>query len=467
MLPVIAIVGRPNVGKSTLFNKLTKTRDAIVVDLPGVTRDRKYGEATFEDQRYIVIDTGGIGFEEEDIDEPMSQQSWQAVEEADIVFFVVDGQAGLNPIDEEISNRLRRSFHKKLYLVVNKVDGLDPNVACGDFYSLNKEEIFPVAATIGRGVNKLLEQVTQDLPDELTKLAEIEEEHKGIRIVLVGRPNVGKSTLVNRFIGEERMVVFDQPGTTRDSVYVPFERHNQSYVLVDTAGVRRRAKVKETVEKFSVIKTLQAVEGSQVCLMVIDAQQPLTDQDLGLIDFILEAGKALVLVINKWDNLDDEHKQAFKANLKLRIQFLDFVRIHYISALHGSGVGKIFNSIHEAFDSAMKELKTPELTDALKAATTKYPPSIVKGRRIKLRYAHAGGKNPPIIVIHGNQTEQVKANYKRYLMKFFREKFKLVGTPIRLLFKTGENPHKDKRNTLTPRQQRKRKRLKDFHKDKR
>jgi len=461
MLPVIALVGRPNVGKSTLFNRLTKTRDAIVADFPGLTRDRQYGEGRLGDRPYIVIDTGGIGEEEALVDNLMSEQSRLAIMEADHVFFLVDGRVGITGGDEAIANQLRQ-LGKAITIVVNKTDGVDQDIALADFYTLGFGEPFAIAASQGRGVKALIDSHLETLVE--TEITAPEE--RGIQIAIVGRPNVGKSTLVNRMLGEERVVVCDLPGTTRDSIFVPLERHGQRYTLVDTAGVRRRSKVDETVEKFSVIKTLQSIEQSHVAIMLFDGSEDITDQDLHLLSFIIDSGKALVMAVNKWDGLSTEQREQVKVSLGRRLQFADFAKLHFISAKHGTGVGDLYKSIQEAYKSATKELSTGKLNTILQHAITQHQPPLVRGRRIKLRYAHSGGHNPPIIVIHGNQTESLPHAYQRYLINTFREALKLVGTPIRLQMKSGENPYAGKRNKLTLSQQRKRKRLFAFQKKK-
>lgn len=464
MIPVIAIVGRPNVGKSTLFNGLTRTREALVVDLPGVTRDRQYGEGKVGNRPFIVIDTGGLGEEVNEVYFLTEKQAWQAVSEADIVLFLVDARSGLTPADEAIARQLRLK-KKKIYLVVNKIDGLEATIAVADFYKLGLGEPFAIAASHGQGVTNLVEQVLEPFPEELES-APLEKSSDSIKMAIVGRPNVGKSTLVNRLLGEERVIAFDEPGTTRDSIYIPFERLGTQYTIIDTAGVRRRARISEVVEKFSVVKTLQAIEDCHVVILLVDAREGITDQDLGLLGFVLETGRSLVIAVNKWDGLTLEQREWIKKNLDYRLSFVNFAKVHFISALHGSGVGNLFDSIQEAYQSASKEWSTSLLTRTLQTLVTEHTPPLVQGRRIKLRYAHLGGHRPPLIVIHGNQTEHVPEVYKRYLMNAFRKRLKLVGTPIRLEFKTSENPFAERRNTLTPRQQHKRKRLMRYVKKK-
>lgn len=454
MIPVIALVGRPNVGKSTLFNRLTRTQDALVADFPGLTRDRQYGVAHFNQRSFMVIDTGGIGVDDIAVDTLMSKQSTQAMEEADILFFLVDGRAGLTPVDIDIAQRLRR-INKPLFLLVNKTEGQEDALACAEFQSLGLAHMHGLSATHGSGVQDLLHEVMDYFPPQ----EEVEEELDSIKIAFVGRPNVGKSTLINRMLGEERVVVYDMPGTTRDSIAIPFERENQRYTLIDTAGVRRRARVDEKIEKFSVIKTLQAIKASQVCLMLIDAQEGLTEQDMHLLGFIIESGKALVVVVNKWDGLESDHKEQVQQTLERKLHFTQFAKIRFISALHGSGVGILYKDIMQAYRSAMQKFSTPQLTRLLQDLVSQHEPPLVNGRRIKLRYAHAGGHNPPIIVIHGNQLKALPDSYKRYLNKAFTQHLKLIGTPLKLEFKGGENPYREKRNTLTPRQIRSKKRL--------
>ncbi|WP_027854755.1 ribosome biogenesis GTPase Der [Marinobacterium litorale] len=465
MLPVIALVGRPNVGKSTLFNRLTRSRDALVADLPGLTRDRKYGEGKLGNRDYIVIDTGGISGDEEGIDKVMAEQSLLAIEEADVVLFLVDARAGLNPADGMIANHLRRE-EKSCYLVVNKTDGLDPDVARSEFFALGLGDPLAIAAAHGRGVTALIDYTLDELGVE-----EVEEEDEddisesGIRIAVVGRPNVGKSTLVNRLLGEDRVVVFDQAGTTRDSIYIPYERDEQPYTLIDTAGVRRRKHIKEAVEKFSIVKTLQAIKDAHVVVAVIDAREGVTEQDLHMLGFVIDAGRALVITLNKWDGMTPEQRDSVKAQVERRLAFAAFARFHFISALHGSGVGDLYGSINEAFDFAMAKWSTNQLTKLLEDVVADHQPPTVNNRRIKLRYAHQGGSNPPIIVVHGNQTNALPASYKRYLENRFIRYLKVRGTPIRFEFRTGDNPFAGKKNTLTPRQQAKKERQKQHIKE--
>lgn len=489
MIPVVALVGRPNVGKSTLFNRLTRTRDALVADFPGLTRDRKYGRAEFSGHEYIVIDTGGIDGSEEGVESSMAEQSLLAIEEADVVLFMVDARAGLMAADKGIAQHLR-TREKATFIVANKTDGLDPDTAVADFFSLGLGDVHPIAASHGRGVTLLIEEVLSPLfADEDAESAEESEDDDAewledesddafeeyseedakeeqdalrnlpIKLAIVGRPNVGKSTLTNRILGEERVIVYDMPGTTRDSIYIPMEREGREYVIIDTAGVRKRAKVTETVEKFSVIKTLQAIEDANVALLVIDAREGISDQDLSLLGFIINSGRSLVIAVNKWDGLSMEIKDQVKETLDDRLGFVDFARVHFISALHGSGVGNLFESIQEAYDSATKRVSTSLLTRIMQMAQDDHQPPLVRGRRVKLKYAHAGGYNPPIVVIHGNQVKDLPDSYKRYLMNYFRRSLEVMGTPIRIQFNEGANPFAGRRNKLTPTQMRKRKRL--------
>lgn len=462
MLPVIALVGRPNVGKSTLFNYLTRSREALVADYPGLTRDRQYGRVKRGERDCLVVDTGGITDNQEGIDVFSKKQVEIALQEADVVFFMVDARDGINASDEAIAAMLRK-LSKPVVLVVNKIDGIDSNTVTHDFFSLALGEPVPIAASHGRNVHELLDCIDTLIPPIEDALAEIDT---GIAIAIVGRPNVGKSTLVNRLLGEERVVVFDQAGTTRDSIYIPFERNNQKFTLIDTAGMRRRSKVSLTVEKFSIIKSLQAIEKAHVVIYLIDAQEGVTDQDAHILGLVLEAGRALIIGLNKWDGLDADHRNFVKKQIEIKLSFLEFAEKHPISALHGSGVGKLFDVVHSLYDAAMIDMSTPVLTRILSDAITAHQPPLVGGRRIKLKYAHQGGRNPPVVVIHGVQTDALPGAYKRYLMNYFRDQLKLKGTPVRLIFKSPENPFHGQKNKLSDRQVKKRKRLIDFSKRK-
>lgn len=445
MLPTVALVGRPNVGKSTLFNRLTKTRDALVANFAGLTRDRKYGEMEFAERKFLIVDTGGISGEEEGIDLEMADQSKLAIEEADLVLFLVDCRDGVTSADYAIAEHLRKS-HKPVMLVANKIDGLNEDLVVSQFYELGIKEVVGIAASQGRGIRTLQTEVVDQLP-EPEALAETseQEEAKGIKIAVVGRPNVGKSTLVNRMLGEDRVVVYDHPGTTRDSIYIQYEREDEPYTIIDTAGVRRRKNIKLSVEKFSIVKTLQAIEDANVVILVVDAREGIVDQDLHMLGHVIDTGKALVIALNKWDGLETEHKEQLKQDLKRRLRFIDFADTHYISALHGTGVGNLYASIKRAHKSATEKLSTNFLTRILEDAVKEHQPPLIRGRRIKLRYAHSGGHNPPIIVIHGNQTDSVPGHYLRYLEKTFRRALDLHGTPIRIEFKTSDNPFEGKK----------------------
>ena len=459
MIPVIALVGRPNVGKSTLFNRLTRSRDALVADVPGLTRDRKYGDGHLDGRPFIVVDTGGLSGDREDLDALMAEQSWQAVEEADRIFFLVDGREGLGGADEAIAAALRRTG-KPVSLVVNKADGIDVDAATAEFHGLGMGEPMPISATHGRGVEKLLNTALADVPlPETAAEDESGEPDDTIRVAVVGRPNVGKSTLINRILGEERVLAYDLPGTTRDSIFIPFERDGCAYTLIDTAGVRRKARVSEAIEKFSVIKTLQAIAASNVVVLVLDAREGVGEQDATLAGYIAEKGRALVIAVNKWDGLDPHARDRIRDQLERKLPFLGFASVHFISALHGSGVGDLFPDIVAAHASAMRELPTPVLTKILEQAVHAHQPPQIRGRRIKLRYAHQGGRNPPLVIIHGNQTERVPEAYRRYLVNSFRSALRLTGTPVRIEFRTGTNPFKDRKNRLTPRQISRKRRL--------
>ena len=452
MKPVLALVGRPNVGKSTLFNRLTKTRDALVANFPGLTRDRNYGTASIEERDYLLIDTGGLSGDQEGIDEYMATQTWAAIDEANAILFLVDAREGLNAADQQISERLRKTG-KKVYLAVNKIDGFDKDQILAEFYQLGIPDIFTIAAVQGRGINVMLTRILEDFPEDDEDDLEDDEE-QGIKIAFISRPNVGKSTLVNRILGEERVVAYDQPGTTRDSVYVPFERDEQRYTLIDTAGVRRRGRVSEAIEKFSIIKTLKAIDSAHVVIMVLDAHENIADQDAHLLGMTLEAGRSLVLAVNKWDGLSDDEKDVIKRQLEIKLSFLDFAELHFISALHGSGVGNLFKSVQDAYASAMMKVSTSRLTRIMETAVIAHQPPLVHGKRIKLRYAHQGGSNPFVIIIHGNKTSAIPTSYKRYLMNYIRQTLKLKGTQVRIEFKTGENPFEGKKKPKSTRHRR-------------
>ena len=462
MIPTIALVGRPNVGKSTLFNRLTGSRDALVADHAGLTRDRKYGEVDINDKRCILIDTGGISGEEEGIDHAMAEQSLLAIEEADIIFFLVDCRDGLLPADEVIANQLR-TRGKSTFIVANKVDGFNEDVVLAPFFELGFANVLAIAASQGRGVKALMEHVLSPIEQQVDL---DDSEPKGIKMAIVGRPNVGKSTLVNRMLGEDRVVVYDHPGTTRDSIYIEYERDGEPYTIIDTAGIRRRKNVKLTVEKFSIVKTLQAIDDAHVVILVIDAKEGIVDQDLHLMGHVIDSGRALVVALNKWDGLESEHKEFVKNELERRLRFIDFADLHFISALHGSGVGKLYGSVEKAYKSANERFSSNHLTKVLEEAVATHQPPLVRGRRIKLRYAHVGGHNPPIIVIHGNQTSEVPAHYTKYLEKTFRKVLNLHGTPIRIEYKTSDNPFAGRKNKLTDRQVQKKKRLMQHSKNK-
>jgi len=458
VLPVVALVGRPNVGKSTLFNVLTGTRDALVADQPGLTRDRKYGYGRIGPVPCILIDTGGLIEQARGVEELMARQTLRAVDEADRIFFVVDAREGCTPRDRFVAQLLRRTG-KPIHLVVNKAEGLDPLSAAADFHELGLGEPIAVSAAHGAGVTGLMERAFIDVEAAPEPIPDAEQ---GIRVAVIGRPNVGKSTLINRLLGEERVVTYDEPGTTRDTVFVPFERDGRRYTLIDTAGVRRRARVSQAIEKFSVIKALQAIESAHVVIGVLDAHDTVAEQDATLLGMVADRGRALVIAVNKWDGIPPDKREEIRTSLDLRLPFLEFATIHFISALHGTAVGDLMRSVEQAYEAACRELPTPALTRVLEAAVAQHPPPLVHGRRIRLRYAHQGGRNPPVIVVHGNQTRHVPEAYRRYLVNTFRQAFRLEGTPVRVEFRSDENPFAGRRNPLTPRQRRKRERLKRY-----
>ena len=450
MIPVVALVGRPNVGKSTLFNRLTNSRDALVADFAGLTRDRLYGEGRHEERRFIVIDTGGINGGEEGIESVMVGQSLQAIEEADLVMLLVDAREGLTSGDEFIINHLRRT-QKPVSLVVNKIDGLDQDQVLNDFYRLGVTDMHPIAASQGRGVLKLIERALARFP--VAEAPQIANEKPGsIRIAVAGRPNVGKSTLVNRMLGEERVVVFDQPGTTRDSIYIPFERHGKHFTLIDTAGIRKRGKTTEMIEKFSVVKSLQAIQDAHVVVLVLDAREGIVEQDLHLLGYVLETGRALVIALNKWDGMDEYSKDKIKEAIRRRFVFVDFARIHFISALHGTGVGNLFESVGRAHESAFKVITTSKLNQTLQRVIGSHQPPMVNGRRPTLKYAHVGGHNPPRFILHGKQMDQLPDSYVRYLEKTFRKLLKMEGTPIRIELRNDANPYTRDEAGMDPQQ---------------
>ena len=441
MLPTIVLVGRPNVGKSTLFNRLTKTRDALVADFPGLTRDRHYGRGVVGDRPYLVVDTGGFEpLVDTGILVEMARQTLQAVDEADVVVFLVDGRQGVTPQDKVIAERLRRS-ERPVLLAVNKCEGMNRAIAAAEFHELGLGEPFAISSAHGQGVRDLVNLALEGFPLDEEPNA---DEEKTPRIAIVGRPNVGKSTLINTLLGEDRVIAFDQPGTTRDSIHVDFERNGKKYTLVDTAGIRRRGKVFEAIEKFSVIKTLQAIEDANVVILVLDAQDAITEQDGSLAAFVLETGRALVVAVNKWDGLKEEKREDVKKDIARKLHFLTYAKFHYVSALKGQGLPPLLKSVDAAYAAAMAKLPTPKLTRVLEAAVQQHQPPITGAIRPKMRYAHQGGQNPPIIVIHGNHLSKVPASYRRFLEKAFRTAFDLSGTPLLIQFKTGANPFDEK-----------------------
>ena len=456
MLPVVAIVGRPNVGKSTLFNRLTGSRDALVASFPGLTRDRQYGTGAIGDFPYVVVDTGGMSGEGAGIDGPMTDQALRAIEEADLVLLLVDAEDGRVAADEAIAELLRRRGASCL-LVVNKTDGRNRDDVASEFFALGMGDPLCISAINGSGVRQL---VDDHMARELPQVPEAENETIiGIKVAVAGRPNVGKSTLVNRLLGEDRVLVFDEPGTTRDSIHIPFERDGQAYTIIDTAGVRRRARVRQKIEKFSVIKTLEAIEYANVVILMVDAREGIVDQDLHLLSHILKAGRALVIAVNKWDATSPEQRTLVRKDLERRLTFISFAETHFISALHGSQVDRLYRSVGQAHDSAVLKVSTSRLNDILAKALFEHQPPLVRGRRIRLRYAHPGGSNPPVVVIHGNQTQEVPQPYRRYLTHRFTEALGLKGTPLRLEFRDGDNPYRGRKNTLTERQLKRRRRM--------
>jgi GTPase len=457
MLPVVALVGRPNVGKSTLFNVFTRTRDALVADLPGLTRDRHYGICRADTREFVIVDTGGLTDDKGGIGALAARQVDVAVAEADTIVFVVDARAGLLAQDREALDRLRRSG-KRILLAVNKVDGLDEAAALAEFAVLGVAAL-PIAAAHGRGVPALIEALLAGLPAVDPDAIAMEPGDDGIRVAIVGRPNVGKSTLVNRLLGEDRVVVSEVAGTTRDSIRIALERDGKHYTLIDTAGVRRRARVEDTVEKFSVIKTLQSIAAAHVAVVLLDAHEGVSEQDATLIGHVLDAGRALVIAANKWDGLSTYEREQCRSSLSRKLDFVAFARTVTISALHGSGMAELMRAVDRAYASATHEFSSSELTRALEKAYASFQPPLVRGHAPKLRYAHPGGGNPPVIVIHGSRTKHIAAGYRRYLENFFRKRFKLEGTPVRIDFRDGENPYAGRKNELSARQVKKRRRV--------
>ena len=458
MKSVIAIVGRPNVGKSTLFNFLTRSRNALVADRPGVTRDRQYGFGSYQGREFILVDTGGLGRNDKDsenISNLISDQSLRAIEEADVLIWLVDGREGLTTEDEHLA-KILRPMCDNIFLSANKTEGLNTDIVLSDFHRFGFNEPSAISAKRGDGINHLMDEVIKQLPVDSDN--EGLSKH-GLRITVLGRPNVGKSTLTNRILGEERMLIFDQPGTTRDSIAIPFERDGKPYTLIDTAGIRRRSKINDAIEKFSVVKSLQAIDSTQIVVLVLDAHEAVTEQDATLLGLIVDSGKALIIAVNKWDGLEISQRTRIKAQLDRKLGFIDYACIHFISALHGSGVGKLFVSINKISKSISIDPSASKVTAILQEATQAHSPPLVHGRRIKLRYAHIGGHDPIRIIVHGNQTNRVPESYRRYLANQMRKQLKLVGAPVLIEFKQGENPYKNKKNILTNRQIEKRRRL--------
>ncbi|OEZ01586.1 MULTISPECIES: ribosome biogenesis GTPase Der [Stenotrophomonas] len=458
MLPLVALVGRPNVGKSTIFNALTRTRDALVHDQPGVTRDRNYGVCRLdEDNHFLVVDTGGIAEDEEGLAGATARQARAAAAEADLILFVVDAREGTSALDDEILSWLRKLSRPTL-LLINKIDGTNEDNVRSEFARYGFSEMLTVSAAHRQGLDDLLEEVVQRLPEE-GSAEEMDNDPARMRIAFVGRPNVGKSTLVNRILGEERMIASEVPGTTRDSIAVDLERDGRQYRLIDTAGLRRKARVEEVVEKFSVIKTLQAIEQCQVAVLMLDANEGVTDQDASVLGAVLDAGRALVVAINKWDGLTDYQREQAETLVSRKLGFVPWAETVRISAKHGSGLRELFRAIHQAHASATHEFSTSEVNKALEIAYETNPPPAVRGHVSKLRYVHPGGSNPPTFIVHGTRLKELPESYKRYLENFFRKRFKLIGTPVQFIFREGANPYEGKKNQLTERQIAKKKRL--------
>ncbi len=446
MLPTLVLVGRPNVGKSTLFNRLTRSRDALVADMPGLTRDRHYGRGRIGERPFLVVDTGGLEpVAKEGILHEMARQTRQAVDESDLVLFIVDGRDGLTPHDRIIATQLRKTG-RPVMLLVNKAEGMQRMRVTADFHELGLGEPIPISSAHGENVAEMIEVALDELP---AVEVDVEEKSDHPRLAIIGRPNVGKSTLVNAILGEERVIAFDQPGTTRDSIHIDFERDGRQYTIIDTAGVRRRGKIDEAVEKFSVVKTLQAIEDANVVVLVVDARDQITEQDAHLADFVLQAGRAFVLAVNKWDGLDEYKRSTAKRDIERKLHFLGFAKHHFISALNGTGVDALLKSVNQAYSAAMAKLPTPQLTRVLEEAIHKQQPPRVGSFRPKMRYAHQGGSNPPRIIVHGSALDKIPTSYRRYLEKTFCDAFKLQGTPLRIEFKSGKNPFANKKHVPT------------------
>ncbi len=458
MLPLVALVGRPNVGKSTLFNALTRSRDALVADQPGVTRDRQYGVCRLGHRPFLVVDTGGLTGEAEGLGGATERQVLAAIEEADLLLFVVDAREGLTARDQAILAELRRTG-RPAQLIVNKTDGIDPTQALAEFASTGLHPALAIAAAHNRGVAAVVAAVLARLPESEAADPALLDEPDRLRLAIVGRPNVGKSTLVNRLLGEERVIASEVPGTTRDSIAVDLERDGRKYRLIDTAGIRRKARVEEAVEKFSVIKTLQAIESAQVVLVLLDGSEGITDQDATVLGHVLQSGRGLVIAVNKWDGLDADTRAQCRRDLERKLAFVEYAPVLTISAKHGSGLRELMRAVQKVHACATRELGTAELTRALEVAVESFAPPMVSGHVAKLRFAHPAGVNPPTIVIHGSRVGSLTQSYERYLENFFRKRFKLVGTPLRLQFKATANPYEGKKNPLTEGQQRKRRRL--------
>ena len=462
MKPIVAIIGRPNVGKSTFFNNLTSSRDALVVDRPGITRDRQYGVAHHNSNSFLIIDTGGMGeinHESKDIADLMTEQSMFAANESSVLVWIVDGRIGLTNVDEVLAKNLRK-LNKPIFLAINKLEGNLSGIELNDFYSLGLDSIWPISAKRGDGISKLLDALVGQLSFESKN--KVEEEN--LIISILGKPNVGKSTLINKIIGEKRVLTFDQPGTTRDSIKVPTKKNGKNYTFIDTAGVRRKSKVNDTVEKFSILKSFETIESAKIVILVIDAIEGVTEQDSTLLGMIQDSGKSIIVAINKWDRLEKIEKDRIKSQLSRKFSFIDYAEYHYISALNGTGVNSLFKKIDVIVNSLDINFSTSRLTEILQKIISKHPPKIINGRRIKLRYMHLGDTNPIRFIIHGNQTNNVPDSYERYLSKAITKELKLVGTPVLIEFKQSENPYKGKRNILTKRQINKRARLIKYRK---